>query len=109
MRWNNVKLTGNCARQYSMANAADRPAIIARDLFAWPGGYELVGLTTDGAIMCADCIRANYRLVYAATISNDRSGWGICGVGAVGCNIEATEGDDLTCCNCNRTIDTFND
>lgn len=44
-----------------MTNQELKQAI--RTKFAWPGGYELFGITSDGAALCCDCMRKEYRLI----------------------------------------------
>ena len=48
--------------------------------YAWPGGYELAYVTTDGALLCNDCVRSNWREVLSGTKQRDGSGWGIAGI-----------------------------
>lgn len=48
---------------------------IIRDKYAWPGGYALYGVTSDGAALCCDCMRAEYRLIACARKYNLRDGW----------------------------------
>lgn len=31
-----------------------------RHPYAWPGGYEIVAVTEDGAILCHNCARENF-------------------------------------------------
>ena len=37
-----------------------RVRAMARERYAWPGGYALALVTTDGGILCPDCVRAEY-------------------------------------------------
>jgi hypothetical protein len=44
--------------------------------FAWPGGYPLALLMSDGEVIDAHATRENYRLIRDAMRSNDkRSDW----------------------------------
>jgi hypothetical protein len=36
---------------------------MAREGYAWPGGYPLVLLMGDGGCLCPKCLRENYTLV----------------------------------------------
>jgi hypothetical protein len=55
-----------------------RRAIRAK--FAWPGGYCLLFVTDDGATLCADCARKEYRQVAHARRHGLSSGWRIVAV-----------------------------
>lgn len=33
---------------------------VRRERYAWPGGYELALIMSDGALLCADCVRENF-------------------------------------------------
>ena len=48
--------------------------------YAWPGGYELVYVTTDGALLCGACVRSNWLEVLCGTKRRDGSGWGIAAI-----------------------------
>ena len=37
-----------------------------RTKYAWPGGYEIYGVTSDGACLCCDCMRSEYRKLHGA-------------------------------------------
>ena len=49
----------------------------ARSKFAWPGGYPLFAVCTDGAALCHQCTLDNYREILTATKTGDRNGWAI--------------------------------
>lgn len=53
---------------------------MARDRYAWPGGYALALVTTDGGMLCPDCVRAEYRQISNATRHGLRDGWGAAGI-----------------------------
>ena len=63
--------------------------------FAWPGGYQLYYLCTDGGALCPACVNDNIDLVATAT---PHDGWG---VNAVDANYEDLE---LHCSHCNKLI-----
>ncbi len=49
--------------------------------FAWPGGYPLYFVTSDGAALSFATVRAEWRNVVWAHLSNLRSsGWHVAGV-----------------------------
>ena len=66
------------------------------DWFAWPGAYELFGVTDDGGILCAKCVDAHEQLIDCAT---EGDGWFLAGIDHVG------NTDSLTVCDhCNKVI-----
>ena len=73
----------------------------ALDGYAWPGGYPVYLITTDGGALCPACVRANLRQIIAAARDNDTgSGWH---------PAEARinwEDVDLTCDHCNARIES---
>lgn len=38
---------------------------LIRQQFAWPGGYEIFFVTSDGGVLCGACARSNYREIAA--------------------------------------------
>lgn len=63
-----------------------RRAIRAR--FAWPGGYALFGVCSDGGVLCAPCMAAEYRQIAYARRHDLRDGWK---VEAVDCTANCDE------------------
>ena len=49
--------------------------IVRRERFAWPGGYEMALLLDDGALLCADCVRAEYHQISYSYRTRQRDGW----------------------------------
>ena len=49
--------------------------IVRRERFAWPGGYALALVTHDGALLCPQCVAANYPAISAAHRHKLRDGW----------------------------------
>jgi hypothetical protein len=48
--------------------------------YAWPGGYPIFFITTDGAALSFDAVRAEWREIVGAHLRNDRRcGWHIAG------------------------------
>lgn len=72
---------------------------MARDRYAWPGGYALALVMTDGGILCPNCVRAEYRQIIRATRDGSRDGWGAAGVDHAG-----NWDDPETCDHCGATI-----
>jgi len=84
--------------------ATDNPAqYIARERYAFPGGYELAGITSDGALLCNNCCKSEYRQIresnrdYCGLDSSD--GWNVVTVD-VSCNWDESQ----HCDHCNREI-----
>lgn len=73
---------------------------VARDHYAWPGGYEMFAITSDGGALCFKCCRAEFPLIARATIAGDRSGWRCEGIDAT-CNCDT---DPVYCDHCGRVI-----
>lgn len=74
-----------------------REAIRAK--FAWPGGYEIFGVTGDGGTLCCDCMRKEYRQVAWSRRNNVNDGWKVDAVDCMG-NVEGP----ITCDNCGKEI-----
>ena len=75
----------------------------AREKYAWPGGYPLFIVMTDGEALCVTCARKEYKLIAASTRSGSRDGWE---AGGVDINYEDSE---LFCANCNNQIEAAYD
>lgn len=71
---------------------------LARNKYAWPGGYGLLALMGDNQIVCADCIKENYRLVLDATITGHDREWFFSE------SFVHWEGDSLQCAHCGREL-----
>lgn len=77
---------------------------VARHKFAWPGGYAMVLVMADGAVLCADCVRENAALIARSTRDpKSRTGWEASGVSTVEC----CEPGDEFCANCSRDTSTL--
>lgn len=82
--------------RYDLERSADAARYVARERYAWPGGYALFACTDDGGTLCADCCRAEYATI-ARTHRN--SGWFVIGVGSA----ESCE-ETLHCDHCGAVI-----
>ena len=107
INWDTIRTTGHYTRPGRPLdirnNPADMAAMVARDGYAWPGGYELVIVTDDGAVLCSDCVQANYDQVYREAISKERGcGWKPAAVGAIGSNID--EAEYMACGHCGKVL-----
>jgi hypothetical protein len=67
--------------------------------YAWPGGYQMALLMSDGESIDAQAARENYRLIRDAMRANDtRSNWHPC------TPFIHWEGEALTCAHSGRAI-----
>jgi hypothetical protein len=73
--------------------------IVRRERFAWPGGYPLVLVLTDGGTLCPDCVAREWSLISCAHRHHERNGWAPIGLDIV----EATE-TDVRCDHCGKLI-----
>jgi hypothetical protein len=62
------------------------------------GGYRAIGIMSDGELICRDCVREEYRLIYRSTRDNERDGWAFMGYDAY------WEGCPDLCCHCGKEI-----
>lgn len=93
-------LRGVYARTFcKIDNGLQLRASLRAGQWAWPGGYEIYGITSDGACLCMNCIRDNYRLILDSVRNKFNDGW--CVV-AFDC---AANTDGFTACDhCARVI-----
>ncbi len=77
---------------------AELQAFIRTNGLAWPGGYPMVLVMTDGDVIDAQAARENYRLIRQA--SDPRDPWY-----AIGIDIH-WEGQPLECAHSGRLIDS---
>ena len=68
--------------------------------YAWPGGYPLYYVTTDGAALCADCMTQERAQIVRSTVENSHDGWNVSGQDV---NWEDTQ---LYCDHCNKRIES---
>ncbi len=74
--------------------------IVARERFAWPGGYPLVLITSDGGCLCAACVRKEWRnIVQYALWEQPTSGWHPAGL-----QIEEDSESEECCDHCGAII-----
>lgn len=82
----------------SLSSLSLRKAI--RDKYAWPGGYPMYCITSDGAALCMDCAKSEYRQIAYARHHKLNDGWH---VDAVDVNYEDAS---LYCDHCNERIES---
>lgn len=54
---------------------------VIKNPYAWPGGYLRIGITSDGGILCPNCIKNNKKLIIDSISSNADDGWRIEAIG----------------------------
>jgi hypothetical protein len=98
--WSEKPLRANYARHHrNIQTVADMKATLRAGAYAWPGGYELFFITSDGAAICFNCARENFALI-ADSIRNDIcDGWKV-----IGCDIAEYYDESLYCDHCSRQI-----
>lgn len=68
--------------------------------YAWPGGYPMFYVTTDGEALCPDCLTRDRESAFRSTHEKLRDGWEIAG-GDVN-----YENPDLYCDQCSKRIES---
>lgn len=68
---------------------------VARNPYAWPGGYERALVTDDGGILCSECVRKNIGRIRGASPDD---GW------YTVTQVHTGEVDELVCDHCNRDL-----
>ncbi len=71
-----------------------------RDKYAWPGGYPLFLITSDGGALCMNCGKKEYKNIAYAIRHDLSDGWNVI---AFDINWEDLE---LTCDHCNTPIES---
>ena len=66
-----------CRTVRNIETVADLKATLRAGASAWPGGYPLFFITSDGAALSFETARAEFRLVADAIRERDSSGWRI--------------------------------
>jgi len=67
-------------RTYSeISSGRELRATLRNGEFAWPGGYPLYFVTSDGAALSFSTVRDNLRSVIDSIRSNSRDGWRVIG------------------------------
>ena len=71
-----------------------------RTKYAWPGGYPLFLVMSDGGALCVDCGKKEFRQIAYSPRHNLKDGWG---VAAPDVNWEDTA---LYCDHCSKQIES---
>jgi hypothetical protein len=58
-------------------NATARNTLVSliKHPYAWPGGYERMMITTDGVLLCSECVRKEARRIMADIRDGYATGW----------------------------------
>ncbi len=56
-------------------SVSDMKSSLRNGPYAWPGGYPILYVTSDGALLCSDCARKNFRNIADDIRSNGSTGW----------------------------------
>ena len=46
-----------------------------RHPYAWPGGYPVYPIMDDGALLCIECARKEFKTILDSTRKETRDGW----------------------------------
>jgi hypothetical protein len=71
-----------------------------RTKYAWPGGYPLFGICSDGGALCVDCMRKEYKQIAYSRKHKLSDGWRVI---AADINWEDT---GLNCSHCDKLIES---
>lgn len=80
---------------------------LVRHPYAWPGGYEVIFITEDGATLCHNCVHKEWQCVCDSVTHKINDGWMVVGFATLGNNIESTEESPLYCEHCNKEWESF--
>jgi len=78
-------------QHHNITSGQDLRATLRAGEFAWPGGYQLFFITSDGAALSFDSVRKNLRSVLDSIRTKCNDGWRV-----VACDINY-EDTELTC------------
>lgn len=85
-------------RNYDPLNPVHMVRFIARERFTWPGGYEICGIANDGALLCSQCVRDNYRDILYSTKHEINDGRRIIWI------TNESKMEEETCANCLKSL-----
>ena len=68
--------------------------------FAWPGGYPLYFITSDGAAISFEAVRENIKSVIWSIRHKVNDGWSV-----IGCDVN-WEDDSMTCSHTGKAIES---
>jgi hypothetical protein len=89
------------SKQFSrIRNGAQLRATLRAGEFAWPGGYPLYFITSDGEALSFDSVRENLRSVLDSIRTKCDDGWRV-----VACEVNWEDGE-LTCSHSGQRIES---
>jgi hypothetical protein len=68
--------------------------------YAWPGGYPVFYLCSDGGCLCPNCATKKRAQIFRSTYERSHDGWAIAGVDV------NWEDPEMFCDNCNARIES---
>lgn len=81
-------------------STTDFKATLRNGQYAWPGGYPLFFIMSDGAAMCFYCARKEAKQIISAMRDKWNTGWEV-----AACDINY-EDNDCYCCHCDEKIES---
>jgi len=97
---------------YDLDSGSDIAKYVARERYAWPGGYELYAITDDGGCLCHDCCRTEFELILWSVKNDCSDGWKVVAMqstamdeGLVQCD-HCNKGINIQCEDCFEYYDT---
>lgn len=73
--------------------------IVRKEKYAWPGGYPLALLMSDGEILCPQCVAEEFSQISFAHRHKLRDGWRPAGMVVLECQNNAE-----TCAHCGKNM-----
>lgn len=86
-----------------ITSTADLKATLRAGPYAWPGGYPLYFITSDGEALSFESVRENLAQCLWSLMTNSRDGWRI-----IACDVNY-EDVDLTCAHSGKPIEVAYD
>lgn len=99
--WASRPIRRNYARTHrNITCVRELAATLRAGEYAWPGGYQMAFITSDGGLLCFECVRAEYSNVIWSIKNKVGDGWRV-----IACDIlyEAPDGPEY-CSHCNKIL-----
>lgn len=99
--WSARPVRENYSRHHrDIRTVADLKATLRAGAYAWPGGYPLYFITSDGDALSFETVREEFPRIATAIRDSDRNGWRV-----VGCDVN-WEDAELLCTHSSRRIES---
>ena len=72
--------------------------------YAWPGGYAIIGITSDGGMICIDCMVKEKENIEDSIKTETNDGWRIITFDNSS-NLDSLEGELTLCEHCSEPIE----